>query len=524
MARSTTDGIASEAIVQSVSATTRLAKSNAAPAGFTATDPRVSLLVGTVLLLCTIKLAFMAMLAGFRHFDPDEFEHMRAAWFVWTGEVPYRDFFEHHTPLIYFLLAPFFRFLDVAHDPDSAATAFLFFRFLMLCVVVATLALQYGTLRVANDRPVALVAVLLMLNSDTMILKGIEIRPDVVAGLFIAAALWALAASRAARSASGRRTWFAVSGIALGLALLLTQKVLLALPGVFLATLVIIVLRRWEGWKAPVLDAAAQAIGFLIPIAVMLAGFAQADAAGKFIYFNFLLNADWPIQQSPIPKVIWFVSHNPELILGLLLGAIVLLLQLRRRQEVFAEEITALGVVLSLAAGLFVLPVLQPQYFYLGLPALALIAALGYGRLASTVLGVPRLGRAVLSCLIGFIALQSVVQIAFRMDDPRNDAQLDTIEYIIAESPPEATTVSGWNQQIPFRPSDMFYRFVHGEMCPFIVGGTSDQFAAALSQAATRPALVAIEPENCLMSPASRRLLEAHYVPTGHENLWKRRD
>ena len=225
-----------------------------------------------------------------------------------------------------------------------------------------------------------------------------------------------------------------------------------------------------------------------------------------------------------MPKLVWFVSHNPELILGLLLGAVVLLLQLRRRQELRAEEITALGIVLSLSSGLLILPVLQPQYFYLGLPALALVAALGYGRLASTLLGVPRLRLAVLSCLLGFIALQSVVQIAFRMDNPRNEAQLDTVEYIIAETPPDATTVSGWNQQIPFRPSDMFYRFVHGEMCPFIVGRPLDQHATALSQAATRPALVAIEPENCLMSPAIRRLLQAHYVPTGHADLWKRRD
>lgn len=503
----------------------RLAGTSAArPASLAAAETRVAMFVGAVVLLCTVKLAFMAMFAGFKRFDPDEFEHMRAAWFVWTGEVPYRDFFEHHTPLIYFLLAPLFRFLDVAHNPDSAVMAFLFFRFLMLCIVVATLAVQYGTLRAANDRPMTLFAVLLLLNSDTMLLKGTEIRPDVMAGLFMAAALWALAASGAGESAASRRARFAVSGIALGLALLLTQKILLALPGVFLATAAIIVLRRREGWKAPVLDAAAQATGFLIPIALMLVGFAQAGAAGKFIYFNFLLNAAWPMQESPMPKLFWFVSHNPELILGLLLGAVVLLLQLRRRQELRAEEITALGIVLSLSAGLLVLPVLQPQYFYLGLPALALVAALGYGRLASTLLGVPRLRLAALSCLLGFIALQTVVQIAFRMDDPRNEAQLDTIEYIIAETPPDAMTVSGWNQQIPFRRSDMFYRFAHAEMCPFIVGRPSDQFATALSQAATRPALVAIEPENCLLSPESRRLLQAHYVPTGHTDLWKRRD
>lgn len=36
----------------------------------------------------------------------DELEHLRAAWFVSQGEMPYRDFFEHHHPLVWFLLAP----------------------------------------------------------------------------------------------------------------------------------------------------------------------------------------------------------------------------------------------------------------------------------------------------------------------------------------------------------------------------------------------------------------------------------
>ena len=39
-------------------------------------------------------------------FDPDEFEHAHAAWSVWRGLLPYRDFFEHHTPWYYLALSP----------------------------------------------------------------------------------------------------------------------------------------------------------------------------------------------------------------------------------------------------------------------------------------------------------------------------------------------------------------------------------------------------------------------------------
>src|SRR5574344_88727 len=36
----------------------------------------------------------------------DELEHLRASYFVSLGNLPYRDFFEHHHPFIWFLYAP----------------------------------------------------------------------------------------------------------------------------------------------------------------------------------------------------------------------------------------------------------------------------------------------------------------------------------------------------------------------------------------------------------------------------------
>jgi len=48
-----------------------------------------------------------------RGFNPDEFEHLHASWLVASGHLPYRDFFEHHTPGLYYLLAPPLRALDV---------------------------------------------------------------------------------------------------------------------------------------------------------------------------------------------------------------------------------------------------------------------------------------------------------------------------------------------------------------------------------------------------------------------------
>src|SRR5215813_8663773 len=98
-------------------------------------------------------------------------------------------------------------------------------------------------------------AAALLASSNTVVLKGIEIRPDVPAALAMAAGLWALAkADGGTTTPAERRTWFASSGLAFALALLFTQKVVLALPGIACATLVIVFSRRRREWKPALLD------------------------------------------------------------------------------------------------------------------------------------------------------------------------------------------------------------------------------------------------------------------------------
>lgn len=46
----------------------------------------------------------------------DELEHLRASWFVSQGYLPYRDFFEHHHPLLWFAWAPLMKILPQQFD------------------------------------------------------------------------------------------------------------------------------------------------------------------------------------------------------------------------------------------------------------------------------------------------------------------------------------------------------------------------------------------------------------------------
>src|SRR6185369_17742565 len=41
-----------------------------------------------------------------RRIDPDESQHLHVAWLITQGQVPYRDFWEHHLPFFHYAMAP----------------------------------------------------------------------------------------------------------------------------------------------------------------------------------------------------------------------------------------------------------------------------------------------------------------------------------------------------------------------------------------------------------------------------------
>ena len=49
-------------------------------------------------------LIYAFVFSGFQIVD--EFEHLHASWLISIGKVPYKDFFEHHNPLLWYLSAP----------------------------------------------------------------------------------------------------------------------------------------------------------------------------------------------------------------------------------------------------------------------------------------------------------------------------------------------------------------------------------------------------------------------------------
>ena len=63
----------------------------------------------------------------------DNVEHLHSSWLIWQGYVPYRDFFQHHNPLTWYLAAPFVALL-INHF--MIFSIFNIFSILAVCLMV----------------------------------------------------------------------------------------------------------------------------------------------------------------------------------------------------------------------------------------------------------------------------------------------------------------------------------------------------------------------------------------------------
>jgi 4-amino-4-deoxy-L-arabinose transferase-like glycosyltransferase len=153
--------------------------------------------------------------------DPDESEHLNAAWLVAEGRVPFLDFWDHHAPLFFYLLAPVTRW--TWDDPGVYFVA----RTLMAATSGAALYLVYRLAR-RLSAGAALAAVLLLAVLPRFVDQTTEVRPDVPALVAWLGTLLALVRWRE----SARPGWLWLAGLALGSAAALNLKTAYGILGV----------------------------------------------------------------------------------------------------------------------------------------------------------------------------------------------------------------------------------------------------------------------------------------------------
>jgi dolichyl-phosphate-mannose-protein mannosyltransferase len=522
-------------------------------------QPPASTIARAAIAIVVVVMAARVWPLLHRAIDVDEFEHAHAAWCVANGLVPYRDFFEHHTPALYFAFAPLFAAAPVDRDAGAALRVLLQCRAAMFALTIAAIALTYRLARIDGDRVTAALAVVLLATSEQFLNSMMEFRPDVfaVAGTLLAL-MCAVAAARRRDSHAAIALAF-VSGAAFALALLSTQKAAFAAPGLLVG---LAASRR----RAAI---AAWAAGVVVPVASTLAWFAAHDALGPFVFWNVVMNVRLNADRfATLPVLVRHAAHHPALYLFGLCGLVA---ALRRRTAGPATRAVATGAA-SLLAGAFVIGKPYDQYFALMLPLLAVAGAhwmrdalrtrprwsaasaarafvwtAAIAGSAAFVLIIRPLGtlpnavmaacfsaaallaaaafegwerRPVGSAAAGLLAMVALLTGNLIREFDGNAQQKADLQWVTTHTRPSDTVLSGYQSVAAFRPHAWFYFFLTG---PF---PTSEDYAALLASLQSgriRPRLIVF---NATLTTAPRPVLDyihAHYRRV-RGDLWERDD
>ena len=306
------------------------------------------LIMGLVFLVCLLSFE--------RFFNQDEFEAIKSAWKIYSGNRIYVDFFQHHHPFLYYLLTPLF------HVLGETETTILAARMLMLGFTLGSLYLSYAIAHILFDRHVAVVSILFLVATPLFAHKAIEIRPDVPQAFFALLSIYLLLKY----FRSERIHTLILSAFSLGIAFLFLQKIILlavALQGVLLWR----VLKRQTGYPMLLVFPGVFACTWASYCLYLLI----TDQFSPYFFLNFEFNLA-KLEQH---------SHQTHLLLGhikqfnaIVITCMLLAIFIKKSQN--QREIT--WVVLGILVVTMLHRTQYAQYYLPLLPLIALIAARGW--------------------------------------------------------------------------------------------------------------------------------------------------
>ena len=407
--------------------------------------------------LAAVFVVLTFALSIFRFLDGDEFEHVHSAWHVLNGAIPYVDFFEHHHPLLWYLLAPALTLTG------ESANAMVLLRLGFFLLVPATAWAAYGlALECRASREAAWLSVFLLLSMTTFVYVAIEIRPEVpqtLFGVLSARYFVRMLRTRAARDA-------VLSGVCAAVAFLFLQKAVLLLA-LYPVPFVVFAVRRRLPWRLGLYAVAA----FVAACAPFVAVLLVTGSFDDYLVTNWLLNARVGAGRAAVSFLDKFVvrdfaRNGVFWVLSLAMGAAVL----RRRLE--AGFMLPAWFGLGLVALIFVLNRVVDRYVGAAVPFLAVAVGMWLTEEFERrrLCGVRLAAALLVVCLLPGIAM---ARSAFRS----NRGQLEKIQFVLDRSQRGDRMHDEWRDFNVFRPDLHYFWFMTRPGVRLYNGFTGGRFA-----------------------------------------------
>jgi hypothetical protein len=458
-----------------------------------------------------VPFASRLALLPVRAFDPDEFQHLHAAWAIAHGMLPYRDYFDHHPPALHFLLVPLFRGLAVDGDFHDAVRLLIRARLAAWACTGVLLATTFVLARRAAGARKAWAALLLLSNTPVFLDKSLEVRPDVPAALLLVAAALILCGQPGAELRSRR---VAGGGLLMGLAVLFTPKVVFALPGFCVAIAWPMVAGRRPRGKA-LARLGLLAAGIAAPVAIVLVYFAARGALEEFLHCNVEVPLAWRRGSGPGELIAAVLRSNPPLLLGLPGIALFCWTGVAQRR---ADALLLGWSSMGFLAGVFLIPEIAGQYLLLLLPFFTILA----GAVLMDLFGgaAARLGGGARSALAALLLAALSVDPLRRQAETflsTNAEQLDRLSFVLRNSEPSEAVMDGFSGLGVFRPHAYYYYFLLGKIRSTWPPRDFGRLLRRLQTGRIAPRLIVWDPYLRGLSAEINAFLEERYAPVGRE-------
>jgi hypothetical protein len=285
-----------------------------------------------------------------KSFSWDELEHIHSTYLISEGLVPYKDFFQHHHPLMWYLYAPIFWL-------DDTRLQLILVKFLSLFVGVLNLLIFLGISkelikgRLGGDRLVLVYVGGLILISNIFYLRtAFEFRPDNLMLTFFILPIYLLL-----KESGITNKKLIITGICFGISFLLLGLI---------SVITYVIYRKQVDITKVINSISLVLVGFIIPVIPFFTIVFVSGIWDYYIFFNWRLNAQFLDIFSPmrtINRVDNVFLINIILILLIIVSSTVRLSLDKLKDKVFFFFTTfCLGLIVSLFT---IVRSPYPQYF-----------------------------------------------------------------------------------------------------------------------------------------------------------------
>lgn len=398
-------------------------------------SPRLFFMVGWGLL--ALIIIFMGVSQTGSSFDQDELEAIHTSWKLIHDGVIYRDFFQHHHPLLYYLLKPIILFFG-----ENFRTLIII-KMITFCIYLLIAAVAY-LLGVHIVGSLAALISLYLLIPAPIFTKLLQTRPDGLQVLFSMLALLFLFYFFDEKKAGKKKIWLVLSALSLSISFLALQKALFLMVaiGVLLTGAAFYGRITWREWLwYPVI--------WSVPVAAYLGYLYFTGSLSIYYKLNWLFNIGLPTRFLPFYTFL-ILGQSQILLLFYTLGLWGYLKSFNQR------VIGGLSVWLLFAA-IFLVRCSYAQYYAPAIPLMALIAA-------HTLAVMVDYDRSKLLIIIGVLAFHPVCSWGYvaakTLFKPVQNEQHERIKYVLNTVPPGVPVYDGENNFNIFRPDIDYLWFV----------------------------------------------------------------